>query len=104
MSQYIDARERTKAKIEDAYWDLMMNNERITVKKITEKAGIHKSTLYYYYECILIQVLYMQKKIWFYFQKSVAIYRHDIVNLLLLINPLLNINFRNLERHNSYLL
>ncbi len=52
MSQYIDARERTKAKIEDAYWDLMMNNERITVKKITEKAGIHKSTFYYYYEWV----------------------------------------------------
>ena len=52
MSQYIDARERTKAKIEDAYWDLMMNNERITVKKITVKAGIHKSTFYYYYEWV----------------------------------------------------
>ena len=52
MSQYKDARERTKAKIEDAYWALMMNNERITVKKIIEKAGIHKSTFYYYYEWV----------------------------------------------------
>lgn len=52
MSQYKDARERTKAKIEDAYWDLMMNNERITVKKIIEKAGIHKSTFYFYYEWV----------------------------------------------------
>ena len=31
MNQYKEARERTKAKIENAYWDLMMNNERITV-------------------------------------------------------------------------
>ena len=52
MSQYKEARERTKAKIEDAYWDLMMNNERITVKRIIEKAGIHKSTFYFYYEWV----------------------------------------------------
>ena len=52
MSQYKEARERTKTKIEDAYWDLMMNNERITVKKIIEKAGIHKSTFYFYYEWV----------------------------------------------------
>ena len=50
MRQYKEARERTKAKIENAYWDLMMKNERITVKKIIEKAGIHKSTFYFYYE------------------------------------------------------
>lgn len=49
MSQYQEARARTKAKIEEAYWDLMMQNERITVKKIIEKAGIHKSTFYFYY-------------------------------------------------------
>ena len=29
-----------------------MNNERITVKKIIEKAGIHKSTFYFYYEWV----------------------------------------------------
>ncbi|MBR6332352.1 MAG: TetR/AcrR family transcriptional regulator [Dehalococcoidales bacterium] len=52
MSQYKEARERTKAKIEDAYWDLMISNERITVKKIIEKAGVHKSTFYFYYEWI----------------------------------------------------
>ena len=52
MSQYKEARERTKAKIEDAYWDLMIKNERITVKKIIEKAGIHKSTFYFYYEWV----------------------------------------------------
>ena len=52
MSQYKEARERTKTKIEDAYWDLMINNERITVKKIIEKAGIHKSTFYFYYEWV----------------------------------------------------
>jgi len=50
MSQYKEARERTKTRIEDAYWDLMVKDERITVKKICEKAGIHKSTFYYYYE------------------------------------------------------
>ncbi len=52
MSQYKEARERTKTKIEDAYWELMINNERITVKKIIEKAGIHKSTFYFYYEWV----------------------------------------------------
>ncbi len=52
MNQYKEARERTKAKIENAYWDLMMDNERITVKKIIEKAGIHKSTFYFYYDWV----------------------------------------------------
>lgn len=52
MNQYKEARERTKAKIENAYWDLMMNNERITVKRIIEKAGIHKSTFYFYYDWV----------------------------------------------------
>lgn len=52
MSQYKGARERTKAKIEEAYWDLMISNERITVKKIIDKAGIHKSTFYFYYEWV----------------------------------------------------
>ncbi len=52
MRQYKEARERTKSKIEDAYWDLMIKNERITVKKITEKAGVHKSTFYFYYEWV----------------------------------------------------
>ena len=52
MRQYKEARERTKARIEDAYWDLMISNERITVKKIIEKAGIHKSTFYFYYEWV----------------------------------------------------
>lgn len=52
MSQYKEARERTKARIENAYWDLMISNERITVKRIIEKAGIHKSTFYYYYEWV----------------------------------------------------
>ena len=51
MSQYKEARERTKTKIRDACWDLLMNDERLTVKKITGKAGIHKSTFYFYYEC-----------------------------------------------------
>lgn len=52
MSQYKEARERTIAKIEEAYWDLMISNERITVKKIIDKAGIHKSTFYFYYEWV----------------------------------------------------
>ena len=52
MRQYKEARERTKARIEDAYWDLMISNERITVKRIIEKAGIHKSMFYFYYEWV----------------------------------------------------
>ena len=52
MGQYKDARERTKAKIESAYWDLMLRNERITVQKIAGKAGIHKSTFYFYYDWV----------------------------------------------------
>ena len=52
MSQYTEARERTKARIEDAYWDLMTNSEKITVQKIVDKAGIHRSTFYYYYDWV----------------------------------------------------
>ena len=29
MNQYKEARERTKAKIENAYWDLMMNGVHV---------------------------------------------------------------------------
>jgi len=52
MSQYKDAREKTKSKIRDAYWDLYIKNEKITVQKIIEIAKIHKSTFYFYYEWV----------------------------------------------------
>lgn len=52
MKEYIEAREKTKGKIEKAYWDLYEKNERITVGKICDKAGIHRSTFYFYYEWI----------------------------------------------------
>ncbi len=52
MGQYGEARERTKKKIQEAYWELLVNNEKITVKKIIDKVGIHKSTFYFYYEWV----------------------------------------------------
>ena len=52
MKQYTEARQRTKARIEEAYWELMLKNERITVQKIADRAGIHKSTFYFYYEWV----------------------------------------------------
>ena len=52
MSQYTEARERTKSRIEDAYWDLMTSSEKITVQKIVDRAGIHRSTFYYYYDWV----------------------------------------------------
>ena len=52
MSQYREAREKTKAKIEKSYWELLMKKEKITVQKIVDMAKIHKSTFYFYYDWI----------------------------------------------------
>ena len=50
MSTYDDAREKTKQKIFNAYWTLYLANQKTTIAKISEAAGIHRSTFYFYYE------------------------------------------------------
>ena len=54
MSEYIAARGRTRAKIERAFWDLYLekNFRRVTVQEIVQRAGIHRSTFYIYYQSV----------------------------------------------------
>lgn len=54
MSEYQAARSRTRRKIERAFWELYLgkNFQRVTVREITERAQIHRSTFYTYYETV----------------------------------------------------
>ncbi len=52
MHTYQEAREKTKHKIFNAFWALYIKDEKITVNKICEACGIHRSTFYFYYESI----------------------------------------------------
>lgn len=54
MSDYIAARSRTRAKIERAFWDLYLEKKfrRVTVQEIVQRAGIHRSTFYTYYQSV----------------------------------------------------
>ncbi len=52
MSTYQDAREKTKHKIFNAFWNLYIHDRKITVNQICDAAGIHRSTFYFYYESV----------------------------------------------------
>ena len=54
MSEYTAARSRTRARIERAFWDLYLekNFRRVTVQEIVERAGIHRSTFYTYFQAV----------------------------------------------------
>ena len=49
MSQYVETRERTISEIEKAYFDLYIQDKKITVSEICKTAGIHRSTFYFYF-------------------------------------------------------
>lgn len=54
MSEYAAARQRTRARIENAFWDLYLEKDfrRVSVKEIVERAGIHRSTFYMHYNAV----------------------------------------------------
>ncbi|MBE5999711.1 MAG: TetR/AcrR family transcriptional regulator [Sarcina sp.] len=54
MSEYTAARNRTRARIERAFWDLYLEKKfrRVTVREIVQRAGIHRSTFYIYFEAV----------------------------------------------------
>ena len=52
MSQYLEAREKTIQKIEQAYFGLYIKEKKITVSEICKIAGIHRSTFYFYFEWV----------------------------------------------------
>lgn len=54
MSEYTAARSRTRAGIERAFWDLYLekNFRRVTVQEIVQRAGIHRSTFYTYFQAV----------------------------------------------------
>ena len=54
MSEYTAARSRTRAKIERAFWNLYLEKKfrRVTVQEIVQRAGIHRSTFYIYFQAV----------------------------------------------------
>ena len=52
--EYTKKREKTRNLIERSFWDIYTNNgyKRVTVREICEKAGIHRSTFYSYYQSV----------------------------------------------------
>ena len=52
MGQYLEAREKTIEKIEQAYFGLYIKERKITVSEICKIAGIHRSTFYFYFEWV----------------------------------------------------
>lgn len=54
MSEYSAARSRTRARIERAFWDLYLEKQfrRVTVQEIVQRAGIHRSTFYIYFQAV----------------------------------------------------
>lgn len=55
MAQYTSARSRTKEKIERSFWELYTDvnfKKRVRVSDITQRAGIHRSTFYQYFDSV----------------------------------------------------
>ncbi len=55
MAQYEAARNRTREKIERCFWELYTDKEfrrRVRVADITQRAEIHRSTFYMYYDSV----------------------------------------------------
>ena len=54
MCEYSAARSRTRARIERAFWDLYLEKQfrRVTVQEIVQRAGIHRSTFYIYFQAV----------------------------------------------------
>ncbi|MBQ8468713.1 MAG: TetR/AcrR family transcriptional regulator [Clostridia bacterium] len=50
MAEYSKARQRAITKIENAYWDLFIKEEKLTITNVIEKAKVHKSTFYFYFD------------------------------------------------------
>ena len=48
------ARSRTRTKIERAFWNLYLEKKfrRVTVQEIVQRAGIHRSTFYIYFQAV----------------------------------------------------
>lgn len=54
MATYQEARNKTRNNIIQAFWELYSCKDisTITVKDITERAGIHRSTFYIHFDCV----------------------------------------------------
>ncbi len=54
MSRYEKASSRTESQIQEAYWELYEKegSEKITVDRVCELAGVHRSTFYYHFKNI----------------------------------------------------
>ena len=50
MAEYLQARTKAITKIENAYWDLFINQKKMTIINVIKNAGVHKSTFYFYFD------------------------------------------------------
>lgn len=65
MGTYEHAREETKKKIVNAFWQIYQEKtiDKITVREITELSGIHRATFYLYYSDIYAVLERIEKRI-----------------------------------------
>lgn len=51
MGTYVDAREKTRNNLVNAFWDLYCQKDinKITIKEITDRAGYNRATFYIYF-------------------------------------------------------
>lgn len=52
MGTYVDAREKTRNNLVNAFWDLYCQKDinKITIKEITDRAGYNRATFYIYFK------------------------------------------------------
>ena len=49
MNRQPELTEKTRRAITDAYWELLMNREKLSVISISKSAGVNRSTFYQYF-------------------------------------------------------
>ncbi len=65
MNKQEEKAAQTKAALVDAFWQLYLTKpiEKISVKEITDKSGVYRSTLYYYFADVYAILEYIEETI-----------------------------------------
>ncbi len=65
MNKQEEKAAQTKAALVDAFWQLYLTKpiEKISVKEITDKSGVYRSTLYYYFADVYAILEYIEEQI-----------------------------------------
>lgn len=83
MKKISKTREFTKTVLLDAFWDLYKKHEieKITIKKITDKAGYNRITFYEYFEDIYDVLDCIEEKILSEIENKVQLYTENTVGV-----------------------